>query len=215
MRHARFPPLPDIPNLAGEIFDGPVGSGGLQAVGGGAVLPDGVADGLARVGLQGGLGEQTGDEAGQQIAAAALRQPGIAGGVQENVAFAAADQGLVAFQHHPAAAVTTGDFAERTGAVGLDGLGAAAQEAGGFAGMRGEDAAAAAGAGAGASGREWQVNARGIPTRSGGRPVATGSLLPLLSAGDFGALGRGGAGSRQAAPKAGRFVNERPELPPD
>lgn len=62
-----------------------------------AVLPDGVTERLRCVRLQVSLDEQSGDESGQQVAAAALGQPKVAGGFI-NFAAASANERLVAFK---------------------------------------------------------------------------------------------------------------------
>jgi len=77
-------------------------------IGGGAVLPDGETDGGEGVVLAGGLGQEAGQIAGEQIAAAALRQNGIAGAVDENVAGGAANQGVMSFEHDIAMAEAPG-----------------------------------------------------------------------------------------------------------
>src|SRR2546423_7611940 len=87
-----------------QVFNGPVRTLGGEQIGGGAVLPDSVANRGGRVGLQLGLGHQPAQITGQNIATAALGEQGVAGAIDKNMAFASADQCLVAFQHHPAVA---------------------------------------------------------------------------------------------------------------
>ena len=84
------------------------------------MLPDAVTKGGCGITVQLGLGQQPAQIAGQHIAAAALRQERVAGAVEEDTAFTAPDQRLVALEHHPTVAVAPGQFAHRSGAVGLD-----------------------------------------------------------------------------------------------
>src|SRR6184192_3591192 len=62
-----------------QIFDRPVGAFGGKQIGGGAVLPDAVANRRRRVGLQLRLGQQPAEITGQRVSAPALRQQRIAG----------------------------------------------------------------------------------------------------------------------------------------
>ena len=87
-----------------QIFHGPVCARRLQFVRRRTVLPDGVADGFSGVGLQRRLREQSGDESGQHIAAAALREMRIAGRIHKNFPVTAADERLMPLQNYPAVA---------------------------------------------------------------------------------------------------------------
>ena len=73
------------------------------------------------------------------IATAALGEQGVAGAIEKNMAFASADECLVAFQHHPAVAESTGELAQGLRAIGLDVRGGALQQPRRFAGMGGHD----------------------------------------------------------------------------
>ena len=72
--------------VPGHILDGQIAAPLEVFIGGGAVLPDGEADGGEGILLAGGLGQEAGQIAGEQIAAATLRQKGVAGAVDEEVA---------------------------------------------------------------------------------------------------------------------------------
>ena len=84
------------------------------------MLPDGVADRFGRVFLQGGLREQAGQITGKRIAGTALAKKRVAGGINENVALAAANQGLVSFEHDPGVAEPLRNEAHPLRAIGLD-----------------------------------------------------------------------------------------------
>src|SRR5205814_155290 len=75
-----------------QVFDSPVRTLGGEQIGGGAVLPDSVANRGGRVGLQLGLGHQPAQITGQNIATAALGEQGVAGTIDKNMAFASADE---------------------------------------------------------------------------------------------------------------------------
>ena len=102
-----------------QVFDDPIPPFAREFVRRRAVLPHRVGDGFERVGLEFRLCQQAADEAREQVAAAALREVRIAGGVHEDVAVRAADERLMAFQHDPAIAVLPGDFPHGVRPVGL------------------------------------------------------------------------------------------------
>jgi len=64
-------------------------------VGGGAMLPDGVGDGFQRRCLELRLGKQSAEEPAQQVSTSTLGQVRVAGAIDEQVAPALADNGLM------------------------------------------------------------------------------------------------------------------------
>jgi len=74
-----------VAEFAGQIFHNPIRVRRLQFVRCEAVLPNGVTQRPANVYLHRRLRQQTGDETGEHVAAAASRQVRIAGRVDKNV----------------------------------------------------------------------------------------------------------------------------------
>ena len=88
----------------GEFFGGPVVLRFLQPLGRFAVFPNAVAQGRLRVVLASRLRKKTGQEAGKNIAAAALGELRRSGGVEKDRALLPSNQAVGAFEHNPATA---------------------------------------------------------------------------------------------------------------
>lgn len=87
---------------------------------------------------------QGGDDAGQHVAHARRGHAGVARFIAPDLVFRAADQGLRALQHHAGAGESL-QAPQRRRSLGLHGGGRLAEQAGGLAGVRGDQAGGGAG----------------------------------------------------------------------
>ncbi|MFM1941107.1 MAG: hypothetical protein RI897_89 [Verrucomicrobiota bacterium] len=84
-----------VVEVGGEFLDCPARVGVAELVGLVAVLPDCVSEGGFGGMLEGGLGEEACEETGEEVAASALGEVGVAGAVDEDGAAVLADQSLM------------------------------------------------------------------------------------------------------------------------
>ena len=125
------------------------GDEGFFAVGeGGGVAGEGVVVDAEDGGVFGAeaAGQEAGDEAGEEVAGAGGGHAGIATHADTEAAAGFGDEGVVAFEDGDGV-VVGGDGAGGGGAVTLDVVRGDAEEAGGFAGVGGEDEAEGGGVG--------------------------------------------------------------------
>jgi hypothetical protein len=187
-----------VAEVVDQFFDGPVWAGVVQAVSGLAVAPDAVAQSGEGVCLEQRLREESGEETGQGIPAAALSEGGVTGAVNKDGAGVVADGGLVAFEDHPGLAATFGERHDGCGPVLLDLGRGGVEEAGSFAGVGCHDAQSAIRSGF------WgePIKAGGVGD-DGGWTIMPESDEPLLQvereriAGETGAEEEGGGGFGQ------------------
>ena len=125
------------------------GDEGFFAVGeGGGVAGEGVVVDAKDGGVFGAeaAGQEAGDEAGEEVAGAGGGHAGIAAHADAEASAGFGDEGVVAFEDGDGV-VVGGDGASGGGAVALDVVRGDAEEAGGFAGVGGEDEAQGGGVG--------------------------------------------------------------------
>ena len=122
-----------------QIFGDPGPAGALEVIRRSPMLPDGVADGLERVSLEGRLGEQAGEVAAQDITAAALSEVRVARGIYVNRSGASAYERLMALQDHPGIAKFLREIADRLDTIGLNLLRVGAKQPGRLSRVRRDD----------------------------------------------------------------------------
>ena len=157
----------------GEVGDDVGGEDGFFVegldgeVGGEAVQVDGGFYGFGYVVRI--LGEHGGDDAGEDVAAAAFGQGGVAGGVDGDAAIGVGDQGAPALEDE-GDGVLGGEGAGEIDAVGFDLGDGEAEEAGHLAGVRGQDEGAVDGRRARRRGRSRRSKAlRPSASRTSGK----------------------------------------------